>query len=307
MILEIHRFNFEWTILEWLNQIDSKLLDYFFYFIAQIGGSLGILVLMTIIYWCINKEKGIKIAFIGIVGINLNGILKGLFLAKRPFQYPNKSHLDRLAGTKLDSVATGTSFPSGHSQNSGTLYSSLIRYFKKNWVLIISVFMLVIVPISRLYLGVHFPGDVVTGVGLGIITSIVFGTLIDKFYNKKIWLFLICALCFIPFLFFKDMGKDFYKGMGILGGALCGLVLEEKYVNFEIAKNKKINLLRYFIGLIVMGILYLVIHIINHLEFIEQYSWLLKTSNLVTHFGLAIVAIYLIPLLFKKLPFLKDR
>ena len=74
-----------------------------------------------------------------------------------------------------------------------------------------------------------------------------------------------------------------------------------------ITSNKKINLLRYFIGLIVLGSLYSVIHIINHLEFIEQYSWLLKTSNLVTHFGLAIVAIYLVPLLFKKLPFLKDK
>ena len=77
MFLEIHRFNFEWSILEWFNNIDSKILDYFFYLIAQIGGSLGILVLMTIIYWCINKEKGIKVAFISIIGINLNGILKG--------------------------------------------------------------------------------------------------------------------------------------------------------------------------------------------------------------------------------------
>ena len=150
MFLEVYRFNFEWTILEWINKIDSKLLDYFFYFIAQIGGSLGILIIMTFIYWCINKEKGVKVAFIGVVGINLNGILKGLFLAKRPFQYQDKAHLDRLAGTSLDSVATGTSFPSGHSQNSGTLYSSLIRYFKKNWVLIISIFMLIIVPFSIL-------------------------------------------------------------------------------------------------------------------------------------------------------------
>lgn len=307
MFFEIHRFNFEWSILEWFNNIDSKILDYFFYLIAQIGGSLGILVLMTIIYWCINKEKGIKIAFISIVGINLNGILKGLILAKRPFQYVGKEYLDRFAGTSLDAGATGTSFPSGHSQNSGTLYSSVIRYFKKNWVLIVSLFMLVIVPISRLYLGVHFPGDVVTGVGLGIISAIGFGTLIDKFYNKKTKLFLICILCFLPFLFFKNMGKDFYKGMGIFMGCFCGLLLEEKFLNFEIAKNKKINVLRYLTGLIVMLICYLIIHVINHLEFVEQFNWLLKTSNLITHFALAIVAIFFVPFLFKKIPFLKDR
>lgn len=307
MFLDVYRFNFEWNILEWFNKIDSKFLDYFFYLIAQIGGSLGILILMTIIYWCINKEKGIKVAFIGIVGINLNGVLKGLILARRPFQYSGKEYLDRFAGTSLDSNATGTSFPSGHSQNSGTLYSSIIRYFKKNWVIICSILMLIIVPISRVYLGVHFPGDVIVGVCIGIITAIIFGTLIDNLYSKKIWLFLICTLCFIPFLFFKNMGKDFYKGMGILIGALCGLILEEKYVNFEIAKNKKINILRYLVGIMVMILVYLGAHIINHLKFIEQYHWLLMTSNLVTHAILAVVAIFVVPYLFKKLPFLKDR
>ncbi|MBE6130762.1 MAG: phosphatase PAP2 family protein [Erysipelotrichaceae bacterium] len=307
MFLDVYRFNFEWDILEWFNSIDSKFLDYFFYVIAQIGGSIGILILMTIVYWCINKEKGIKVAFISIVSINLNGVLKGLILALRPFQYPGKSYLDRFAGTSLDASATGTSFPSGHSQNSGTLYSSIIRYFKKNWVIICSILMLIIVPISRLYLGVHFPGDVIVGVGIGIITTIIFGTLIDKFYHKKVLLFIITTLCFIPFLFFKNMGKDFYKGMGILIGCLLGLILEEKYVNFEVAKNKKINILRYLVGICVMLFVYLGIHVINHLNFIEQYHWLLMTSNLVTHTFLAIIAIVVVPYLFKKIPFLKDR
>ena len=60
MFLEIMRFNFEWDILDWFNKIDLKFFDYFFYFISQIGGSIGILILMTIVYWCINKEKGIS-------------------------------------------------------------------------------------------------------------------------------------------------------------------------------------------------------------------------------------------------------
>lgn len=307
MFLEIHRFSFEWKILEWFNKIDSSILDYFFYIIAQIGGSVGILILMTLIYWCINKEKGIKLAYICILGINLNGVLKGLILAKRPFQYDGYEHLRKLEGTSLSDGASGTSFPSGHSQNSATLYSSILRYIKKNWVIICCIVMMIIVPLSRLYLGVHFPGDVIVGVGLGIISTLIFGTLIDKFYHKKYVVFIITTLCFIPFLFFPNMGKDFYKGMGILFGCLLGLFLEEKYVNFAIAKSKKVNVLRYLFGLLLMIIIYLGAHVINHLDFILANQFLLRTSNLVTHAALALLAIVLVPYLFTKIPFLKDR
>lgn len=307
MFLEIKRFNFEWVILEWLNKISSPILDYLFYLISVIGGSVGILIIMTIAYWCINKEKGIKIAYICILGINLNGILKGLFLAKRPFQYEGKEYLDRFAGSSLDAGATGTSFPSGHSQNSGTLYSSIIRYFKRNWIIIISLFMLFIVPLSRLYLGVHFPIDVITGVGLGIISTIIFGTLIERFYQKKFIVFFVTTVILVPFLFFPNMGKDFYKGMGILFGCLAGLYIEEKYINFEIAGSKKVNIIRYLFGVCVCGAFYCGVHFINHLNFVLNNPFLYKITNLLTHGGLAFVAIAVIPYLFKKIPFLRSR
>ncbi len=307
MFLEIFRFNFEWNILEWLNKCDLTIIDYFFYFISQLGGSIGILILMTIIYWCINKEKGVKVGYISVLGINLNGIFKSLFLAKRPFQYLGKEHLRKLEGSSLSDGASGTSFPSGHSQNTATLYSSIVRYFKKNWVIIISVLMMILVPLSRVYLGVHFPGDVVVGTTLGIITTIIFGFIIDKFYHKKFLVFIITASCLSPFLFLPNMGKDFYKGMGILCGFILGIYLEEKYVNFEVANGVKINIIRYLFGGAVMLITYLGAHLINHLDVVLENEFLLRTSNLITHCIIAVVAIYFVPYLFKKIPFLKGN
>lgn len=309
MFLDVYRFSFEWEILDWFNKIDNPVFYYFFNLISQFGGSVVVLIIMTIVYWCINKEKGVKIAFISTFTILLNGILKGFVSAKRPFQYENKEYLEQSKNYSfLSDGASGTSFPSGHSQNSVALFSAIIKFFKeKKWVVISSTILAILIPISRLYLGVHFPGDVLVGSLLGLITAIVGGWIIDKFYHKRYMIFIITAIIFIPFLFIPSMTKNIFKGMGILLGCLIGLFLEEKYVNFEIAKAKKVNVIRYIFGIAVTGIIYLGTHVINHLDVVLNNDILLKLSNLFTHAVIALVAIAFVPYLFKKIPFLKDK
>ena len=75
------------------------------------------------------------------------------------------------------------------------------------------------------------------------------------------------------------MSKDFYKGMGVMCGCILGVFLEEKYVKFDIAKSRKTNILRYIFGIIVMLVIYLGVHVINHLDFIENIYWLLYLFN----------------------------
>ena len=314
MFLDVHRFNFEWNILEWFYNIGTKFGDFFFFFVSEFGATIGILVIMTIIYWCIDKEKGEKIAFVSFFGLILNGILKGLFIAKRPFQYENKAYLRKLDGKVLSDSASGTSFPSGHSQGSATLYTSIFKYFKKKWIRIVCICLIILVPISRLYLGVHFPIDIIVGSLIGVLTSILLSILINKFYHKKYLIYIISFCLFIPFAFFSNKGsldnlgmsKDFYKSIGVMAGCILGVFLEAKYVNFEIAKSKKLNIIRYFSGIVVMLIIYLGVHFINHIDFIRDHHILLYISYFITHAFIAVSAIALVPLLFKKLPFLKE-
>ena len=309
MFLDVYRFSFEWEILDWFNKIDNPVFYYFFNIISQFGGSIGVLLIMTVVYWCINKEKGVKVAYISIFTIIFNGILKGFVSAKRPFQYENKEYLEQSKNYNfLSDGASGTSFPSGHSQNSVALYSALIKFFKeKKWVVISCTILAILIPVSRLYLGVHFPMDVLVGSLLGLMTAIVGGWVIDKFYHKKYVVFIITTILFVPFLFIPSMTKDVFKGMGILLGCLAGLFLEEKYVNFEIAKSKKVNVIRYLFGIALTGIIYLGAHVINHLDVVLNNDLLLKLSNLLTHAVIAFVAIVVVPYLYKKLPFLKDK
>ena len=60
MNLLIGYFGFEMKIMEWFYQIGNKFLDVFFWLISQLGGSIVIILFMSITYWIINKNNGKK-------------------------------------------------------------------------------------------------------------------------------------------------------------------------------------------------------------------------------------------------------
>ena len=74
------------------------------------------------------KKLGEKIGFIAIANVGLNNILKGCFMEKRPFQHDGYAHLEAFPG---EGSPSGSSFPSGHSQNSATIYSLVAMNFKE--------------------------------------------------------------------------------------------------------------------------------------------------------------------------------
>lgn len=73
-------------------------------------------------------------------------------------------------------------FPSGHSSHAVALWGSISLYFKKKWIYVLAVLMIFFISLSRMYLGRHFLGDVLGGLGLGFFMTLVFYRLI---YKKK--------------------------------------------------------------------------------------------------------------------------
>ncbi|MFC1760215.1 phosphatase PAP2 family protein, partial [Candidatus Neomarinimicrobiota bacterium] len=65
----------------------------------------------------------------------------------------------------------GFSFPSGHAQGSTTLWLMLALLIRKKWINYLTAIMIILVSLSRLYLGVHYPIDILGGVliGMGIV------------------------------------------------------------------------------------------------------------------------------------------
>src|SRR6185436_699755 len=62
---------------------------------------------------------------------------------------------------------TSFGFPSGHAQNAATAWIATAFYFKKRWIWTTAILLISLVGLSRVYLGVHFPTDVLGGWVIG--------------------------------------------------------------------------------------------------------------------------------------------
>lgn len=112
------------------------------------------------------------------VGSLLNEILKRVFLRPRP-------DIHRLI------TETGYSFPSGHSMNSMIFYGFLIylimRYVRprfRNPAIVILSLIILLIGISRVYLGVHYASDVVAGFVMGLAWLAFFIKIAERFIMK---------------------------------------------------------------------------------------------------------------------------
>ena len=149
--------------LYFLESIRNGFLDIFFIICTSFGEELVLISLFAVIYWCINKTLAYRIAFSYFLsGIAVQG-LKIHFRIERPWVIdPDFKPVEQVIDT-----ATGYSFPSGHTQSSTSLYSSIAFHFKKRAVYIGAFILIAAVMFSRMYLGCHTPKDVLVSFEIG--------------------------------------------------------------------------------------------------------------------------------------------
>jgi hypothetical protein len=92
----------------------------------------------------------------------LNSALKIAFHGPRPYWFSNKVNV-------IGSAENSFGMPSGHAQNAVVVWGTLAVRIKKAWFWVVAIFVIFIIGISRLYLAVHFPHDVLLGWLFGIV------------------------------------------------------------------------------------------------------------------------------------------
>lgn len=147
------------AILRWLNQQSSPGLDTFFVTITDAGGAIvvgGVTLAVSVVLAKRGRMAAAAIISAGVLGASLlNVALKLLFERSRPELW--------------EQIITeeSYSFPSGHAMASSALAYCLVAILWHSrwrwWALVIGAVYTVGVGLSRLYLGVHYPSDVVAG------------------------------------------------------------------------------------------------------------------------------------------------
>ena len=143
--------------------------DAFFSLITHLGEETLFIVAGLLVFWCIDKWEGYYLLSVGLTGTVINQFLKLWFRVPRPWvKDPNFTIVE-----SARAEATGYSFPSGHTQSSVGVFGSAARWHRQKAVRLVCILLCVLVPLSRMYLGVHTPADV--GVSVIVALALVFG------------------------------------------------------------------------------------------------------------------------------------
>jgi len=153
------------VFLRFLEGIRTPFLDTFFSIITLFGEETLFILFGLLFFWCISKREGYFLLCVGLMGTIFNQFLKLFFRIPRPWvRDPSFTIVE-----SAREAATGYSFPSGHTQTSVGVYGGIARWTGKSLLSIVCIALCVLVPLSRMYLGVHTPADVVVSILVALV------------------------------------------------------------------------------------------------------------------------------------------
>ena len=247
----------EAAILQAFESIRCAFLDVFFGIFSFLAQTPVIGLVTAAVYWTVSKRAGEFMLVNVLSGAALNGGIKDAVRRPRPYLAGVVSPADVDNAFVTTDMGDSYSFPSGHSQNGGAFWLSGARALGRLWAWLAAGAVLLLVMLSRVYLGVHYPTDVLMGAALSVLGIFFWGWIYRRHYEKRLWVFfgISLALCFV---LFYAVSPDTAKSLGMALGASAGLLLEEKYVRFEVPGPWRKKLLRALIGGAVLGCVYVI-------------------------------------------------
>ncbi len=249
------------SFLYWLASGRTPFLDAVMSAVTYLGDEILFMVIAMAILWCIDKAEGYYLLIVGFLGTQINQLLKVSFRVERPWVKDPQFQ----AVASAVPAATGYSFPSGHTQCSVGTFGGLARWNKHPIVRFVCILLCLLVPFSRMYLGVHTPLDV--GVSFAIALALVFGIyplirFVQTRRNGMRWLLLtMLCLSLVQAIYMTVVLhgttetellsglKSAYKMLGATAGFLAAYELDSRILHFETKAVWWAQILKVVLGL----------------------------------------------------------
>lgn len=248
---------FDHAVMAAIQSTAGSVMDKLMLFFTFLGEETFAILLLIAVYWCWDKRLGEYLLFSLYTAMSVNGLMKDLICRPRPFLNEEFSDLRYVKVKSLlvdtEHLSSSWSFPSGHSQTAGSIYGSLMNG-RRAWAKIAGIVVILLVMVSRVYLGVHYPTDTIVGAVLGLLCAWVCGLLYRRFYQHRILLMGAAVLLSGVMLLISPSG-DSIKTLAMGVGAVAGMWLEDGLVEFRSANGILGRVLRLVIGFaVIMGI-----------------------------------------------------
>lgn len=232
--------------------------------ITYLGDQVVFLIVALSIFWCISKQTGYFVMTVGFIGAAANQFMKLFFRVPRPWVLDPDFTIVEAAR----SSAGGYSFPSGHSQSAVGTYGALALVTENRRLRWLFISIAVLVPFSRMYLGVHTPYDVLVGAGMaGVLIFLMRPVNACTSRSKMIFLFCVMNLIAAAYLLFTQLYPfppdvdpanlesgitTAYTLMGAIVGMLLVYVIDSCWLHFPVDAVWWAQLLKMGLGLIVV-------------------------------------------------------
>ena len=238
-------------ILYFLESLRNPVLDFFFSVVTLMGEETVFMAVGMIVFWCVGKYQGYYLLCTGFIGTLVNQFLKMIFRIPRPWvKDPSFTIVE-----SAREAATGYSFPSGHTQSSVGLFGGIARWNRSFVLRAVMTALCVLIPLSRLYLGVHTPLDVGVSIVIALLLIFVAAPLFRRAEHSPrlmLWILLTMTTLVIAYVLYvclypfpdqvygvseihnlESARKNGFTLLGCMLGFLIVYPVDHKYIRFD--------------------------------------------------------------------------
>ena len=256
-------FFFDWEIqlMEALQSVSNSVLTAAAKVFTLFGDEYLVILVLGLLYWSVDKKLGRRAALALSGTMAFGTLVKGAFQRRRPYMDNKGVKCIRAAHPDEDIMspaAQGFSMPSLHAAMSVSVYGTLAHDTKKRPFIALGILLPFFIGLSRVYLGVHYPTDVLLGWVIGLILMFVLNGVEHKF-GYKIGFLAVLVIGSAGFFFCRD--DEFFSSYGIAAGLLLGFMFEEKYVNFEKSEKWWSYIVRPVLGVVIFAVVSVILKI----------------------------------------------